>query len=205
MKNIEKIIYDMLTDDTGSHFLDSGGAYRRHHERNAKKTLRDFKKEPAETYIQEGGWIDRRVSVFHYLTSFGLEVNQLCEYFNKKNKNATNWDADTECYGVSSEAWEWLTSKFEVRVTRTFNTYNSYSDLSQVLQGSYLEINDEEYLMLQIHGGCDVRGGYTNARLLKHNIDEAEWLPEYMDQSEIEEAIAEGYLETSKIEGYAGK
>ena len=103
---------------------------------------------------------------------------------------------------MSSESWEWLTSRFEVRVTRTFNTYNGDSDLSQVLQGSYLEINDEEYIMLQIHGGCDVRGGYTNARLFKHNIDEAEYLPEYMDQSEIEEAIAEGYLDTNKIIDY---
>lgn len=203
MKSIETIIVEMLKENTGSHFLDSGGAYGRHHERNANKTLRDFKKEPAETYIQEDGWIDRRVSVFHYLTSFGLENNDLCVYFNKLQKKHNNWDADCEVYGVSQEAWEWLTDHFEVRVTRTFNTYNGDSDLSQVLQGSYLEINGDEYLILQIHGGCDVRGGYTTARLFKHNIDEAEYLPEYMSQDEIEEAIAEGYLDTAKIQGYA--
>lgn len=194
MKSIERIIHQMLTENTGAHFLDSGGAYGRHHERNAGKTLRDFKKEPAVTYTKESDYIDRRVSVFHYLTTFGLEINPLCEYFNKLNKKHNNWDAEAEVYGVSAEAWEWLTDRFDVRVTRTFNTYNGDSDLSQVLQGSYLEINDEEYLLLQIHGGCDVRGGYTDARLFKHNVDEMEYLPEYMSQEEIEEEIAEGYI-----------
>ena len=45
-----------------------------------------------------------------------------------------------------------------------------------MLQGSYLDINGESYLLLQIHNGADVRGGYTNAKLFKmENFQE--WLP----------------------------
>ena len=48
METTKKIIYEMLTENTGAHFLDSGGAYGRNHERNAKKTINDFEAEPEE-------------------------------------------------------------------------------------------------------------------------------------------------------------
>ena len=37
-----ELIYSMLVENTGSHMCDSGGAYGRHHERNASKTIEDF-------------------------------------------------------------------------------------------------------------------------------------------------------------------
>ena len=49
----------------------------------------------------------------------------------------------------------------------SFNTYNYASALSQVLQGTYVSINGKDYILLQIHGGCDVRGGYTDAKLFR--------------------------------------
>jgi hypothetical protein len=84
-----------------------------------------------------------------------------------------------------------------VKVDRTFNTYNGDSDLSQILQGSWLTINDEPYLLLQVHGGCDARGGYTNAKLFK-TMEEGmihEYLREYMDSYEIDENLREGYID----------
>ena len=46
-----ELIHSMLTENTGSHMCDSGGAYGRHHERNANKTIEDFEKEPEEQII----------------------------------------------------------------------------------------------------------------------------------------------------------
>ena len=43
--NTEQQIYNMLTENTGTHFLDSGGANGRHWQRNIKKSLEDFRKE----------------------------------------------------------------------------------------------------------------------------------------------------------------
>ena len=48
----------------------------------------------------------------------------------------------------------------------TINSYNGESMLSQVIQYVvYSNENDEPRILLQIHNGCDVRGGYTTPRI----------------------------------------
>jgi hypothetical protein len=42
------------------------------------------------------------------------------------------------------------------------NTYNGECDLDQTLQFNTLGIGGQEYILLQIHCGCDIRGGYTS-------------------------------------------
>lgn len=44
------------------------------------------------------------------------------------------------------------------------NTYNGEDCLSQTLQFAYFEHDHSSYCLLQIHGGADVRGGYTAPR-----------------------------------------
>ena len=44
-KMTKQIIYEMLTENTGTHFLDSGGEDGRNWQRNQKKTLEDFENE----------------------------------------------------------------------------------------------------------------------------------------------------------------
>jgi len=184
----------MLTENTGRHPLDSGGAYGRAWERNQARTIEDFESEPEEkyTYRKSGNYLERTVSVFHFLSQ--LDMDELCEEFNAMP--CMDWDADDEVYGVSKAQWDWLKSKFEVKVGYTFNTYNGDSDLSQILQGSWVEIDDEVYLLLQIHGGCDARGGYTNAKLFttpeEHMIHE--YLREYKDSHETLDDLIEGYI-----------
>jgi hypothetical protein len=203
MKKINKvseIIYSMLIENTGEHFLDSGGAYGRHHQRNANKSITDFYNEPFEKYNYQYGEIERTVSVFHYLNNFGLSIDQVCIGFNQLNEDAKDWDCDSDVYGVSSAAWNYLNEcAYDIEIIRTFNTYNGDSDLSQILQGSYLKLNNEDYILLQIHGGCDARGGYTNARLFKYDFDECEYMPEYKTQDEILDEIRYGYI--TEIDG----
>lgn len=192
---VQQLVYKMLIENTGSHPLDSGGAYGRNHERNANKTIEDFINEHEESYSFNGSYIDRRVSVFHFLS--GLELDDICEHFNELNEAEDNWDADADVYGVGENTWEWLTESAEVKVERTFNTYNGDSDLSQILQGASLTINDESYYLIQVHGGCDARGGYTDARLFKaaeHYGGIHEYLSEYRDESEIIDDIENGYI-----------
>jgi hypothetical protein len=48
----------------------------------------------------------------------------------------------------------------------TVNTYNNEDLLSQTIQFTYFEVeHGDAIVMLQIHGGCDVRGGYTAPKL----------------------------------------
>lgn len=185
----------MLIENTGTHFLDSGGAYGRAWERNQGKTIEDFECEPEERWVYDKRFnsLDRTVSVFHYLSQ--LETDWVCDYFNAMG--CPDWDAE-EVYGVSKAQWDWLNSKCEVEIDYAFNTYNGDSDLSQILQGSWLVINDEHYLLLQIHGGCDARGGYTDAKLFKPRwgYDRIhEYLEEYTDHYMVDE-----YLENNLIE-----
>ena len=199
---VDKTIYEMLVENTGKNILDSGGAEDRHHQRNAKKTIEQFRNEPVERFEKIGKRIERTLSVFHYLTRFGLSLDKVANKFNSINKNATNWDADTELYGVSKEAWDYLSQRGDVVLGRTFNTYNGDSDLSQVLQGTYIGLNGSEYLILQIHGGADVRGGYTNARMFAYDMNNCECLPEHKSTDEIEEDIASGEIDTATIKNY---
>lgn len=189
----KELIYKMLTENTGVHMLDSGGAYGRNWERNQIKTIEDFENEPEEVYTYSKRWneISRTVSVYHYLSQ--LETDEVCDQFNAMP--CEDWDAEG-VYGVSKAQWEWINSKCEVKIDRTFNTYNGDSDLSQILQGSWIWINDEQYLLLQIHGGCDARGGYTDAKLFKPCEEWYihEYLDEYKDSYFINEDLEGGYI-----------
>lgn len=196
MRTTKQLVHEMLTESTGKHFLDSGGADNRGWQRNQKKTIEDFENEEEELYQLDTKYkeIQRTVSVFHYLTN-NLEIDEICEEFNKIQEDSDNWDADADVYGVSREAFDHIDSFFEVDIQRTFNTYNGDSDLSQILQGAYLRINEEDYILIQIHNGADARGGYTDAKLFK--MEEGmihEYLQEFKYSSDIEEDIVEGYI-----------
>jgi len=196
----KEIIYGMLTENTGRHILDSGGAYGRNWERNQVKTIEDFENEPEEIYTYAKQWneLERTVSVFHYLSQ--LETDEICDEFN--SMPCDDWDAE-DVYGVSKEQWDWLETVGMIRVLNTFNTYNHDSDLSQIIQGSWINIirgdmryNTEMYLLLQIHGGCDARGGYTNAKLFKPPYEGIinECLDDFQDNYVINEYLEGGHI-----------
>jgi len=190
----KKLVYAMLTENTGSHMLDSGGAYGRNWSRNQAKTIEDFDNEQEQT-IEKSEWTDRdgkvhtqyerTVSVFHYLSE--LESDHVCDKFNELNTDCKDWDGDF-AWGVSQKGADFL-ELIGMKSKHEFNTYNGDCDLSQVLQGSWLDMDGEPYLLLQIHGGADVRGGYTDAKLFKVQDDWMihSYLQEYVDSSEIEE------------------
>lgn len=156
-----KLLKEMLTENTGIAMCDSGGSDGRHWQRNQG---RDFDSEPEITYEIYGGEIDFTVSVYHYLKAL-LELDEVCEEFNKLKYEG---EPSENIYGISEEQEQWLYDHLLVRVGRPFNTYNGECSLSQTLQGHILHNEEEEsYVILQIHQGCDVRGGYTDGKLFK--------------------------------------
>jgi len=199
----EKLVYAMLTENTGTHFLDSGGENGRMWQRNQVKTIEDFDNEQEQT-IDKSEWTDkdgethteyeRVVSVFHYLSE--LELDHVCDKFNELNTNCLEWGGDIS-WGVCQAGADFL-ELINMESAHQFNTYNGDSDLSQVLQGSWLEMDGEPYLLLQIHGGADVRGGYTDAKLFKPCDDWQihSYLQEYICGEELEEEYELYYNET---------
>lgn len=153
----------MLTTNTGEALCDSGGIYGRHHEKNAKRSLKDFENDPAVTIDAEDASnseeVQYTISLFHYLTK-SLLIDAICDDFN--SLKCKEWNSDI--YGISESQKDLLLSNgFEVK--DSFNSYNGESNLSQVIQGTYLKNGTDTYILLQIHQGCDVRGGYTDAKL----------------------------------------
>jgi hypothetical protein len=187
MKNanqLEKLIYSMLIENTGINCMDSGGSNNRGWQKNQKKKIKDFQNENEVSYYMNTEYkyheIERTVSVFHYLQAF-YELDSVCDKFNRINKNCKNWDSDL--YGVSDRGEKFLNS-LDAKIKRTWNTYNGDSDLSQILQGTELEINGDEYCLIQIHNGADARGGYTDAKLFLINYN-GDYIMDYMSQDEI--------------------
>lgn len=186
---IQKLVFKMLTENTGVHFLDSGMSNGRHWQRNAKKTIEDFANDPTELYIKDRNddYIERTVSVFHYISTM-YELDSICDKFNRIKSN--DWDGDF--YGVSAKHQAFLENIGYDKNPREWNTYNGDSDLSQTLQGVSLRLfvdgQYEDYALIQIHNGADVRGGYTDAKLFKvDNWGDHIW--EYKSQSEIEDDL----------------
>ena len=199
---LEQTIAAMLTENTGTHMLDSGGAYGRNWQRNAGASLDDWRARPSATleiYMREYNGkltadLSPCVDIFHLLTGGALELDEFCREFNKLPVD--DWKGDF--YGVSIRGAEWLENRGFVAHGDGFNTYNWASNHSQVMQGQELtresEWGDEKYLLLQIHGGCDVRGGYTDAKLFKlaqyaelYNVLTEDcsfttWLPDVKDE-----------------------
>lgn len=108
-------------------------------------------------------------STYHYMVN-NLELDDLCHAFNRRP--VPDWNSDA-AYGVSESGERWLTDH-GLTVSDTWNSYNGEQTLDAVLQGANLHTEGHEsefefpgYLLLQVHGGADVRGGYTDAKLFK--------------------------------------
>lgn len=161
----QTLIYQILTENTGKHFLDSGYAYGRHWQKNQTRTIEDFTAESEATlYISKyENKLEAEVSIslFHYLSE-NLEIDNICRTFNAIP--CENWDSDM--FGVSKEGKDYLES-LDATISGDFNSYNGESVLSQVIQYTILDIDGDDYVALQVHGGCDIRGGYTDAKLFK--------------------------------------
>lgn len=182
--NTEQVISEMLKENTGTHFLDSGGAYGRNWEHNQ---IRDFEAEPASVveFRAFGDSLEIMVThnLYHWLTERLEYAPDMQDMFDKWAMLPPNKD----------EGWLNLMEEFASRIggkglygeggPMTINTYNGEDVLSQIIQYTYFEIDDVycsngppaqnagddedlileggSYVLLQVHGGCDVRGGYT--------------------------------------------
>lgn len=161
--NIETVISDMFVENTGRGICDSGDAYGRHWERNQKQHPKD---QPEIEFEIWNGTIQYTINTYHYLIK-KYDLDEICDGFNKTNIGCDNWHCE-EMYGVSSEAWDHLKECGHIKfLGDTWNTSNYDSSLSQVLQGQDIMIDGHYYTILQLHNGCDIREGYTDARLFK--------------------------------------
>lgn len=163
------VLKAMLTENTGRHFLDSGGYGGRHWERNQSC---DFDKEPSGTLnvriwkpeLHKADW-DVTLSTYQFLRERVMFMPTWQEQFDafvEEQSKYTPWLALTEDFvDHLIESGHVVTGPFGDDRPMLVNTYNHESFLSQVLQYTAVYVDDAPLYLLQIHGGADVRGGYT--------------------------------------------
>ena len=149
----------MIQYNTGRHFLDSGGAYGRHFERNAGLTLADVEWD-FRLNVRAYGWdITRNV------------VDALCTFFTIDDDytDALNAVAETMPDASWGEVVEhFFTKSLMAKSVGAHNTYNSESFLSQevlfyncTIQDGECDWDDVTLYAVMTHNGCDIRGGYS--------------------------------------------
>ena len=174
-KITEQAIYEMLTESTGTHFLDSGGATGRHWQRNQKRTLEDFKKD--ELVVYDSKYDEITLNIFPYLNEF-LEYDDLENLRLHKYLNQKGWHNDTD--SVQAYFNKCLYVGYKVG---HINSYNEDCLLSQTVQIIYSgDLFDHELIALSIHNGADVRGGYTDFKIFGADIEGLlGWHPEHWE------------------------
>lgn len=153
------VLAAMFTENTGRHMLDSGGAYGRNFERNAG---REFLNEPTASFdICRDVWYVQR-STFHFLNErLEFDAERQAE-FDKVAETMPDdsWPAVIDAY---------ISERYDGADVLSINTYNHDNVLDQTLQ--YWQVSERgeaiypDFVILQVHGGCDVRGGYTAPKL----------------------------------------
>lgn len=172
----DEVLAQMLTENTGRSILDSGDAYGRHWQRNQGLDAESFLAASPITLDVRYGYVDVTLDLFHWLRArldYDHELNTRFHEF-ADEREGTYWLQDMEEFldktGTNPDGY----------LTGTYNSYNSDNLLSQTIQFAIGEDEDgESYVLLQIHGGCDVRGGYTAPRAFRPSTyevsDMVEW------------------------------
>jgi hypothetical protein len=205
----ERILAEMLTANTGAHFLDSGGAYGRQWqatrakygldsppnstysgapiraandptEPELERVARAMRAEP-DAYISDFG--DVEISAFHWIAA-RLEYDADADAAFRRYARHVDWHVERDSRREAS--WPMLAEDF-VRMRAghaarewgysapkvwSENTYNHDNRLDRTLQWA----SCGEYVALQVHGGADVRGGYTRPyvfRIIGADISDA--------------------------------
>ncbi len=181
-------------DENGC-YIGSQYGYGRSYERNQ---CRDFERELSANVDFSYGYVDYGVSLYHWLKErleFNHEFNDLWETWNNRFEEVL--DLRHESWGQCLELFfRWLEERKgcelrggpygESEEVNSFYTYNSGSCiLSQdiIVYAFYLsgefkfgkkrryEFNDEPIIFLQIHNGCDARGGFTEPKAFSPSWD----------------------------------
>lgn len=199
MSNINTIIYEMLTESTGKHMLDSGGNNNRYWQRNQQKSLEDFENEPRMILLDEDTDYPYYVkSTFHHLidscTYFPQEQQKLIDWVNEDKYHYSD-NPEGRSLSCTEDVEKYMQNTFYndkhilylQRGTEVTNTYNFDCSLDQTLQ--YITIGDTyecDIIALSIHNGADVRGGYTDYKIFKIEEDLFySWYEEYDEDRRI--------------------
>jgi len=152
------IIQEMLKENTGKSMMDSGDHYGRNWQINQD---RDFSKEPQIAIKKDGEYIQFRKNLYHFLTEH-LEYNDaMTKEFLKFSENDESYFYNMKKFAEIKHDGKDPTKPI------CDNSYNFESLLDQDIQFIIFSNQEIDYCLLEIHGGCDIRGGYTEPKVFE--------------------------------------
>lgn len=158
-----RVLAAMLRENTGSHILDSGGAYGRHWERNQK---RDFEGESGAVLDVNAkyGEIGVTVRLYHFLLERVCRDDRAAELQEQFEEFAELPENDCESWSDTLESFVKLIG---ARARYAGYTYNDENLLDQDFLYYIFQDSENgagtgaEMCFVQSHNGCDARGGYS--------------------------------------------
>jgi len=159
----QSVLHDMFTENTGMSMMDSGGDGNRHWQRNQEVV--DFREREPFTYSFDGSYLEITKDLFWHL-------NDALEYDPLGTTKFERWvKGDEDRLNDLGGVEEYVTGyDNKHKFTQEVNSGNSYNDenlLNQVFQ----YVLDRPQVYIAIHGGCDVRGGYTDYKAFEYEED----------------------------------
>lgn len=154
----QQIVNAMLVEDTGRAMCDSGDYYGRNYDINQKRglptvprTLLDFKYNSISVVHRLAAWLP---CVLEYNATLQRKFTRFAN--RPENKDSCWLEVMQDyCEKIEAKGLEGDGKYFVV------NSYNHEDLLSQTIQYCYWTDDVGAHVLLQVHGGCDVRGGYT--------------------------------------------
>ena len=155
-KNTAINFESLVRQNTGTHFLDSGGENGRHWQQplpTAPITVAiGYKGESLEVSISTAAFLNEHLEIDQKLTRW------------LRKQDASNY----------TEYADALAEKLQLTVLCSENTYNHETDFDQTFQFSVIGpkgaewiYDDDCYLIVETHNGADVRGGYSDPVVCK--------------------------------------
>jgi len=163
----QSVLHDMMTENTGIAMMDSGGSYGRAWQQNRR--ISDFRLKNEITIEEPWNKGDRPTigrDLFNFLDSQLIYDAKMTAKFKRFCNSKEN--KDESYYGLMEPFAELIHTKSDYpEKPLMINSYNGDSMLSGTIQYCLFSTEEHDYILLQIHGGADVRGGYTDPKVFQ--------------------------------------
>ena len=167
----ESMLHDMLIENTGIAMMDSGGTGGRAWQRN--RSINDFRLTDAVKVeiwgnYRRGEQPSVSKNTFHFLnehlTFSKTWQTKFKKFGDSKQYKDSYWLEIMEDFAKKYNEGDDYVIQEE---SHSVNTYNFDNCLNQTLQYVPFIHDKQYYIILQIHGGADVRGGYTDPKVFE--------------------------------------
>lgn len=155
----KQIVREMLSENTGSHMLDSGGAYGRWWSTNQQhlKEDPDYLDKQPEAWVrfdEDGKW-EGGITTYRYLTDHFTANQKWRDLFYEFNARPE----------YEQEPWEDVLEAFMKEYDLSPIIFESEYDEEQFLNQPIIwwvmESEDDMFVIIRSHNGCDLRGGWS--------------------------------------------